>query len=94
MFYKIVFVQKANIQLNKAINWCSEQNPKLELKFLKSFDKAIKDIQNNPFKYQIKYELVRIVYLKNPKFGIHYFINLNEIFVVGIFHTSQDSEDW
>jgi hypothetical protein len=94
MSYSIAIVHSANIHLTKAIDWCIEQNPGLEIKLLKSVDAAISYIQKNPLKSQIRYLDVRIKFLRNPKFGIHYVIRDKHIFIVGIFHTSQDSDNW
>jgi hypothetical protein len=94
MNYTISIVHKANIQLEKAIIWCNEQSPGLDVKFIKSIDSAIKYIKNNPLKCQIRYNDVRVKFLRNPKFGIHYIIRNQHIYIVGIFHTDQDSENW
>jgi hypothetical protein len=95
MSYTISSIQKANIQLEKAIVWCSEQSKGLDVKFIKSLDLAMKYIQKNPLKSQIKYnDEVRIKYLRSPKFGVHYIIRNQHIYIVGIYHTNQDSENW
>ena len=94
MSYNISIVQRANKHLIKAIDWCMSETPGFEKKFLKSIDFAIKDIKKNPLKYQVRYDDVRIKFLKISKFGVHYIIKKKHIFIVGIFHTSQDSEKW
>lgn len=94
MTYTISLVHRANIHLVKAIEWCENESPGLELKFLKLLDSNIKYIQKNPLKSQIRYGEVRIKFFKDLKFGIHYILRKNHIFIVGIFHTNQDSENW
>lgn len=95
MSYTISSTHRANIQLEKAIVWCGEQSTGLDVEFIKSLDSAMKYIQKNPLKCQIRYnDEVRIKFLKHPKFAIHYIIRSKHIYVVGIFHTNQNSENW
>ena len=55
----------------------------------------MKYIKKNPMKCQVQYgDDVRVKFLKSPKFGIHYIIRNKHIYVVGIFHTNQDSDNW
>ena len=94
MSFKILLVHRANIHIVQAIEWCSKQEKDLEIRFLKSLDKSIIYIQNNPFKSQIRYKNVRVKFMRNPKFGVHYVIDGQTIFIIGVFHTSQDSTKW
>lgn len=94
MKYTISTIHRTNIQIEKALIWCADQSKGLDVKFIKSLDSAVKYIQRNPFRCQIRYQDVRIKFLKHPKFGIHYIIKGNHIYLVGIFHTNQDSENW
>ena len=94
MSFKILLVHRANIHIAQAIEWCSKQEKDLEIRFLKSLDKSIIYIQNKPFKSQIKYRNVRVKFMRNPKFGVHYVIDGQTIFIIGVFHTSQVSCKW
>ncbi|WP_092173653.1 type II toxin-antitoxin system RelE/ParE family toxin [Cyclobacterium xiamenense] len=55
---------------------------------------AVNNIQNNPLKFQIRYGSTRISFLRKFPYGIHFQINDNQILILAIFHTSQDSEKW
>ena len=94
MSYSISVVHRANIHITKAIEWCEEQEAGMEVRFIKSLDNAIKYIQKNPLKSQVRYRNVRIKFLRTPKFGIHYLIKNNHIYIIGVFHTNQDSLNW
>lgn len=94
MSYTISIVHRATIHLTKSIDWCLEQNSGLEIRFLKSLDSAVQYIQKNPLKSQVRYKDIRIKFLKNPKFGVHYVIRDKHIYIIGIFHTNQNSENW
>jgi hypothetical protein len=94
MSFTISLVHRANIHIAQAIEWCTKQEQDLEIRFLKSLDKSITYIQKNPFKSQIRYRNVRVKFMRNPKFGVHYVIDVQTIYIIGVFHTSQDSSKW
>lgn len=94
MSYKISVVHRANIHISKGIEWCIEQEEGMEIRFLKALDTAINYIQKNPLKSQVRYRNVRIRFLRSPKFGVHYYIKGKHIYIIGVFHTNQDSENW
>jgi len=94
MNFKISLVHRANIHITQAIEWCSEQETDLEKRFLKSLDKSMSYIQKNPLKSQIRYRNVRVKFMRNPKFGVHYVVEGQIIYIIGVFHTSQDSAKW
>lgn len=50
--------------------------------------------KNNPLKCQLRYREVRVKFLKKFDFGIHYIIENETVFVLAIFHTCQNNEDW
>ena len=91
MKYSISFEHTASIQLERAIQWCLTFENGLEKKFFNSFEKGINYILKNPYKCQIRYYDVRIKFIKPVKFGIHYIIRDSIIYVVGVYHTSEDS---
>lgn len=94
MKYSLSISDKTKTQIINAIEWYEELVPKSQDKFLKLISKSIDYINKNPFKCQVRYKNIRIQFLKTPKFGIHYFIEENHIYVIGFFHTNQDSEKW
>ena len=94
MSYSLVVSERAQLQLEKAALWFFEQTPGLEIEFLTDLDKAIGYIQKHPLKCQLRYKKVRIKFLKKFDFGVHYIIENHTVFVLAIFHTSQNSDDW
>ncbi len=94
MSYQIVLSDGAQLQISKSANWFFNQIPGLELKFLDELDKAIVFIQKHPLKCQCRYRNVRVKFLKKFDFGIHFIMEKNVIFVLSIFHTRQNAEDW
>ena len=94
MNYALVVGERAQMQIEKAANWFFDQTPGLEVKFLIQLDKGMMYIQKHPLKCQLRYKKVRIHFLKKFDFGIHYIFENGTIFVLYVFHTSQNSEDW
>ena len=94
MSFHLVVSDRAQHTIKKAADWFFEQNPGLEIKFLKELISAMDYIQKNPKKCQLRYRNVRIKYLKKFDFGIHYIIDSNVVFVLAVFHTSQNADDW
>lgn len=94
MKYSLVVSQRAQLQVEKATQWFFEQTPGVEIKFLIDLEIAMDYIQKNPFKCQLRYKTIRIIFLKKFDFGIHYIVENQTVFVLSIFHTSQNSEDW
>ena len=94
MSYSLLVSEKAQMQISKASQWFFEQSPGLELKFIHDLDKAMKLIKKRPLHFQVRYKTVRIKFLDKFNFGIHYIIENNTVFVLYVFHTSQNSNDW
>lgn len=94
MIYSLVVSDRAILQIDKAASWFFEQTPGLETKFLIDLDKGMDYIQKHPLKCQLRYKDVRIKFLKKFDFGIHYIIENETVFVLTVFHTSQNSDDW
>lgn len=94
MTYSLVVSDRAIQLIAKAAQWFFEQSPGLETKFLIELDMGMEFIQKHPLKCQVRYKDIRIKFLKKFDFGIHYIIENETVFVLNIFHTSQNSEEW
>jgi plasmid stabilization system protein ParE len=90
----IVVSRAAQIQIETAVIWFFEKKQGLEKAFLLELDKGMHYIQKNPSKCQIRYKTVRIKFLKKFEFGIHYIFNEQPVYVLAVFHTKQNSDDW
>jgi plasmid stabilization system protein ParE len=94
MNFSLVVSDRAIQQIEKAASWFFEQSPGLEVKFIKEIERGMNFIQKNPLKCQFRYKNVRVNFMKKFDFGIHYIIENNTVFVLCVFHTSQNSDDW
>jgi len=93
---KVVITKNANFDLLEISDWYNAKNKELIWVFLKDFKEKVKNISENPFACEIRYESFRIAYLKKYPFGIHYFYNEegNLIEIYSVFHTSRNPELW
>ncbi len=94
MSFKISISEAAKSELREAFLWYEDQLENLGDKFQKEILSGIESIKSNPNKFQIRYEIVRVYFLRKFPFGIHYSFSENSIIIIGIFHTSQNPEKW
>ncbi len=92
MNYKIVIIEEAKIDYRKSFLWYKNIHPKLAVRFNNSFKESIAIIKKDPLLFQIKYDKIRILFLKTFPYAIHYSIYEDCIVIKSIFHTSRDSE--
>jgi hypothetical protein len=92
MIYKIVILDEAKLDYKKSFLWYKDIHPKLAIRFNDSFKRSIAIIKTDPLLFQIRYDNIRIVFLKTFPYAIHYSIYENSIVIKSIFHTSRDSE--
>ena len=88
------FHPEAEIELDEAIEWYEELREGLGFKFFEEY-LAIKDIiLANPQIYPLEFEEVRKATFKKFPYILLYFVWDELIYVVAIFHSSQDPETW
>ena len=92
MIYKIVIIEDAKIDYKKSLLYYKNIHPKLAVRFNDSFKNSIEIIRDNPLLFQIRYDTIRIIFLKSFPYALHYSIYENNIVIKSIFHTSKDSE--
>lgn len=59
-------------------------------RFANSFNNSVKQIKENPFRYQIRYDEIRVVLLKTFPYLIHFSID-NEIIVIKLFFIHRET---
>lgn len=94
MNFDLVLTKRVHNQLVEVLDWYFENAKGHEIKILKSFDKSLLSIKKNPYKCQIRYDNVRIYFIESYKFGIHYTIEKQTIFILGFFHQHQADSHW
>lgn len=94
MDYFISISEAAELDIREAFLWYEEQKDSLGLTFKKHISKTIQNIQSNPLKIQVRYNVTRVAYLRKFPFGVHFIVVENEIIVIAVFHTSQCPKKW
>ena len=92
--YKLVFTKEALLDLEDIVLWYEEQRKGLSFDFELCMEAGIAEIMRSPDSFQKRYKDVKIRFISRFPFGIHYLIKKNEIFIVGVFHTSRAPKNW
>lgn len=92
MNYRIVIVDDAKLDFRKALFYYKDINPKLAVRFNKSFQESLKIIKEKPELFQIRFENVRIKMMKTFPYLIHFTIYDNLIVIKAIYHSSRNSK--
>ncbi len=96
MAIKLIYNRFVKDDLKEINKWYKEINKELWNSFSKEFRLKINLIKENPLSFELKYNNIRIVFLKKFPYGIHYLYNAEEnlIEIYSVFHTSRDPEKW
>lgn len=82
--------------LKEAAVWYNQARKGLGILFLKEVNKKVKQILKNPLAYEIRYENIRIAFVKRFPYGIHFeYLEIdNRVNILAVFHTSRNPEIW
>ena len=89
MVYKIIVKPKAEEDFIKAIEYYNEKRENLGSTLFFEISSIIERIKENPELFQKKYKDFRISFTKKFKYGIHFTIEKESIFIHAVLHTSQ-----
>ncbi|REL37584.1 hypothetical protein DYD21_07285 [Rhodohalobacter sp. SW132] len=95
MAFSIKIEPEARRDIQEGIDWYNEQQAGLGREFHSAVKFHFKKLQANPF-YQVRYEKVHCLPLKNFPYMIHFTINEIERHVIihGVFNTFRDPGIW
>lgn len=96
MAIKLIYSRFVKDDLKEINEWYKEINKGLWNSFTEEFRLKINLIKENPLSFELKYNNIRIIFLKKFPYGIHYSYNAEEniIEIYSVFHTSRDPEKW
>lgn len=92
--YKLHFVKEALFDIEDIVLWYEEQRIGLSYDFELCLEAGIDSISRNPDLFQKKYKNIRMHFISRFPYGIHYRVEKDQIFVIGIFHTSRSPKNW
>ena len=94
-FKKLVSLSVQKSLKESAFYYDSKQK-NLGMRFLQEVNLTSDYICENPLVFQIRYDTIRIAFLENFPYGIHYeyIEDENQINIYAVFHTSLNPEIW
>lgn len=96
MKYKVVYIPLAKIDLKKAIEYYKTISPKLAKAFISRIREGKNYIAQNPFADDLMYKEVRMHYIKQFPYHIHYQIieENKQILIIAIEFSKRDNLDF
>lgn len=88
------FHPDAEIELEEAIEWYEGIKQGLGERFFKEYQRLRTSILANPERYPIEFGEVRKAVFNKFPYILLYFVWDDLIYVLAVFHTSQDPEIW
>lgn len=94
--YIIRLTDNAESDLNESYKWYENQKINLGVEFIKTINRTIELIKENPFLYKSVYKNVRKAKINKFPFNIYYLITpqFNQIDIFGILHDSRNPLIW
>lgn len=89
MEYSLTIKPEAEYEISDAMLWQEDQKRGLGLELSREFREVISYINEFPEHSQKKYKNVHIRFTKKFKYGIHYIVEDNNIYVLAVLHTSR-----
>lgn len=95
MAYQIKVEPEALDDIQQGIDWYNEQQSGLGRKFLAEVKMGFKSLKINPF-FQIRYDNVRCLPLKNYPFMVHFTVHEADKLVIirAVFNTHLNPDNW
>lgn len=96
MSYIVVDIPSVKIDIREAVNYYKKINPQLARQFLHRLREARTHISLTPLGFQIKYNTVRTLLLKQFSYHLHYVINDNkqQIIILAVIHSYKNPQDY
>ena len=80
--------------IKEAKEWYEEQRRGLSDDFELCLGGGYDALLGHPEAFQVKYKTVRVYYISRFPYGIHYTIEGNFIYILGVFHSSENPLKW
>jgi hypothetical protein len=87
--YTIKLSLAAELDVIETLNYYAKVSDKIKTDFMESLDLKIMDIIKNPKIFQNKYKNIRVAFLGNFPFGIHFVFEKENIYIQRVLHTSR-----
>ena len=85
---------EAEADLVNARDWYEQQRLGLGAEFLLCVEEVLERIDRTPEIYAVIYHDVRRAFTRRFPYVVYYRIEVNEVVVLGIFHTRRNPREW
>ena len=94
MTYRVLFLRAAELDLEDACRWYERRDEGLGSAFLRSVQDVLDTIGLYPGIHPVVNNEVRRAEVSRFPYGVIYVIEGDTILVIGVFHNSQDPNQW
>lgn len=94
MTFHLIISDGAQQDISDIFNWYTQKSIVVAENFENEISELIDSIEDNPFKIQVKYQQIRVAFLKKFPHGIHFTIKDDSITIIAVFHTSRNPQKW
>lgn len=94
MEYNLIFTPFAEKDIEEIVEWYGKQNIDLSKRFIKTLDKTVKNINENPFLFQEVYKTYRCANSGKFPYKIVYRIVEKNILIISITHHKRNPNVW
>lgn len=94
MRYKVSIAFVAELDIQEAKNHYKVALEGLELEFQNELDASVEYLKKNAQTVQIRYDDIRICFLKRFPYGIHFQLNGNQVLIVSFYAEADDPKKW
>ena len=88
MGYNLIIKPGAELDIAEALEWY-EENTELSLELLNEIDEVLIRIASDPNNFQKRYKEITIVFTDRFRYGVHYTIEDQTVYVQAVLHTSR-----
>tara|TARA_B100000809_G_C14796087_1_gene408503 strand:+ start:226 stop:519 length:294 start_codon:yes stop_codon:yes gene_type:complete len=94
MIYKLITTPETEKDIDQAVKWYVDIRKQTARRFISELRDVQNYIYNNPTKIAVKYNNVRVAFLKKFPYGLHYIFIENTITIIALFHSSENPQKW
>jgi hypothetical protein len=91
---KVKIHKRAYLDIKEAAEWYDQRSAGLGERFKVKVIEQIDFLSHGAFQHTIRYDDVRCFKIDKFPFNIHYIVNMNEVHVFAVIHTSRNPEIW
>lgn len=92
-FYQSI-LPDAQADFDKGVEWYAKEKNGLGKRFGKAVKEVLKGLRRLPNRHGIVFKDIRRAMVKGFPYAIFYRVVKQEVFIISIFHCSQDPSEW